>query len=50
MSKFKIHYHKLELIDLSVLAKQYEENNDENTKYNAFNIQQLQLYQPIYKL
>ena len=50
MSKFKIHYRKPELIDLPVLAKQYEENNDENSQYNAFNIQQLQLYQPIYKL
>ena len=52
MSKFKIHYHKPELVNLSVLGKQYKESKDENeeSQYNPFEIQQLQLYQPIYKL
>ena len=49
---FKIHYHKPELVNLSVLGKQYKESKDENeeSQYNPFEIQQLQLYQPIYKL
>jgi hypothetical protein len=46
MTKVKIQYSKPERIDLSILGKQYEKNSKED--YNPFQIENLQLYNPLY--
>ena len=52
MSKFRIHYNKPNSIDLPILAKQYQEEHKDavNKNYNPYEIDKLQLYQPLYKL
>ena len=50
MSKFKLHYNKNPSLDLSILGKQYSENNDIVHDYNPYSIKQLQQYQPLHKL
>ena len=47
MTKLKLLYSKTNMIDVSVLGKQYD-NNSDNTDYNPYNIKNLQLYNPIY--
>ena len=46
MSKLKLEYSKHDNVDMSVLGKQYLQNNDDN--YNPFNIKNIQLYNPLY--
>ena len=52
MSKFRIHYNKPNSIDLPILAKQYQEEHKDavNKNYNPYEIDNVQLYQPLYKL
>jgi hypothetical protein len=38
-----------DIIDLSVLGKQYEETDKYDTNYNPYKIDKLQLYNPLYK-
>ena len=45
MSKFKFEYSKPEKIDLAVLGKQSDKNNE---NYHPFEISELQLYNPLY--
>lgn len=46
MTKLKIQYSKPDKIDLSILGKQYQSKNKDD--YNPFNIDNLQLYHPLY--
>ena len=52
MSKFKINYYKPKDIDLSVLVEQYDKTKDSTTeeKYNPYQISNIQLYNPLYKV
>ena len=45
MTKLKLQYSKPDKLDVSVLGK-HDEN--ENKDYNPYNIQNLQLYNPVY--
>jgi len=45
----KLHCSIQELIDLSVLGKQYEETDKYDSNYNPYKIDKLQLYNPLYK-
>ena len=50
MSKFKINYFKPKDINLEFLANQYKKNQITDDSYNPYNIENLQLYNPLYKL
>lgn len=45
----KLHCSIQEIIDLSVLGKQYEETDKYDSNYNPYKIDKLQLYNPLYK-
>ena len=49
MTKLKIEYLKTKMIDLSILGKQYSNDVITDSDYNPYDIQNLQLYNPIYE-